>query len=102
MAMASSLVSKGAGYSGAVAERQPRRCLFPGACCRPRGGAIVIDNRPEAEPTGETEMALLDVVIDVSDANALRDGTALTATAEQVETMGKILTAVLGRAPLGY
>ena len=47
-------------------------------------------------------MALLDVVIDVSDANALRDGTALTATAEQVETMGKILTAVLGRAPLGY
>ena len=60
------------------------------------------DNRPEAEPTGETEMALLDVVIDVSDANALGDGTALTATAEQVETMGKILTAVLGRAPLGY
>ena len=144
----------------------------------------MIDNRPEAEPTGETEMALFDVVIDVSDANGetawprvaasgvrvamikatqgatfrahrweanragaqaagirvvpyhfvtdadvaaqsahfeavaglmpgmayaldwekcvLRDGTELTATAEQVETMGKILTAVLGRAPLDY
>jgi len=144
----------------------------------------VIDDRPEAVRTGETEMALLDVIIDVSDANgeiawqrvaaagvrvamikatqgatfkahrweanragaqaagirvvpyhfvtnadvaaqsahfeavagltpgtayaldwekyALRDGTGLTATAEQVETMGKILTAVLGRAPLGY
>ena len=31
-----------------------------------------------------------------------RDGTELTASAEQVEMMGKILTAVLGRAPLGY
>lgn len=32
----------------------------------------------------------------------LRDGTDLTATAEQVEMMGKILAAVLGRQPLGY